>query len=189
MITNLIHGIAGIVAPGEADNIKEAIKAFEGTLGVDINKDLFGAFGDVMSITPGPSQLTTEGPGFIDQGRYVAPQVGTGPVMVLVSNGTVTSTATVMVVDRPSDTIVDYPAGSDPSLGLVLNGSAVRQGRSRSSRIATRSTTSLAIRRQVVSLPPVIVSIPDDVSYSSALREMSTDFLGSPVEISGRTPA
>src|SRR5918911_484801 len=52
-----------------------------------------------------------------------------------------------------------------------------------------RSTASLAMRRQVVSLPPVIVTIPLDVSYSSALREMSTDFLGSPVEISGRTPA
>jgi hypothetical protein len=45
------------------------------------------------------------------------------------------------------------------------------------------------MRRQVVSLPPVIVTSPLDVSYSSALREMSTDFFGSPVEISGRTPA
>ena len=45
------------------------------------------------------------------------------------------------------------------------------------------------MRRHVVSLPPVIVIIPDEVSYSSALREMSTDFFGSPVEISGRTPA
>ncbi len=45
------------------------------------------------------------------------------------------------------------------------------------------------MRRHVVSLPPVIVIMPDDVSYSSALREMSTDFFGSPVEISGRTPA
>ena len=45
------------------------------------------------------------------------------------------------------------------------------------------------MRRQVVSLPPVIVIIPEDVSYSSALRDMSTDFFGSPVEISGRTPA
>jgi hypothetical protein len=35
----------------------------------------------------------------------------------------------------------------------------------------------------------VIVIIPLEVSYSSALREMSTDFFGSPVEISGRTPA
>ena len=45
------------------------------------------------------------------------------------------------------------------------------------------------MRRHVVSLPPVIVIIPEEVSYSSALREMSTDFFGSPVEISGRTPA
>ena len=35
----------------------------------------------------------------------------------------------------------------------------------------------------------MIVIIPLEVSYSSALREMSTDFFGSPVEISGRTPA
>ncbi len=52
-----------------------------------------------------------------------------------------------------------------------------------------RSTVILAIRRHVVSFPPVIVIIPDDVSYSSAFREMSTLFFGSPVEISGRTPA
>ena len=35
----------------------------------------------------------------------------------------------------------------------------------------------------------MIVIIPLEVSYSSALREMSTDFFGSPVEIRGRTPA
>ena len=35
---------------------------------------------------------------------------------------------------------------------------------SRPSRSTIRSTTCLAIRRQVVSLPPVIVSIPDEVS-------------------------
>ena len=34
-----------------------------------------------------------------------------------------------------------------------------------------------------------MVIIPLDVSYSSALREMSTDLRGSPVAISGRTPA
>ena len=65
----------------------------------------------------------------------------------------------------------------------------MRQGASRPSRSTIRSTASFAIRRQVVSLPPVIVTSPELVSYSSALREMSTDFLGSPVEISGRTPA
>ena len=35
----------------------------------------------------------------------------------------------------------------------------------------------------------MIVIIPEEVSYNSALREMSTDFFGSPVEIRGRTPA
>jgi len=45
------------------------------------------------------------------------------------------------------------------------------------------------MRRQVVSLPPVIVIMPLEVSYSSALRDMSTDFFVSPVEMSGRTPA
>jgi hypothetical protein len=34
-----------------------------------------------------------------------------------------------------------------------------------------------------------MVTSPELVSYSSALREMSTDFLGSPLEMSGRTPA
>ena len=67
--------------------------------------------------------------------------------------------------------------------------SAVRQGASRPSRSTIRSTALWAIRRHVVSLPPVIVIMPELVSYSSALREMSTDFFGSPVEISGRTPA
>ena len=67
--------------------------------------------------------------------------------------------------------------------------SAVRQGASRPSRSTIRSTACFAIRRQVVSLPPVIVKSPEDVSYSSARREMSTDLRGSPVEISGRTPA
>ena len=65
----------------------------------------------------------------------------------------------------------------------------MRHGASRASRSTSRSTVIFAIRRHVVSLPPVIVIIPEEVSYSSALREMSTDFLGSPVEISGRTPA
>ena len=65
----------------------------------------------------------------------------------------------------------------------------MRQGASRPSRSTIRSTASLAIRRQVVSLPPVIVTSPERVSNSSARREMSTDFFESPVEISGRTPA
>ena len=39
------------------------------------------------------------------------------------------------------------------------------------------------------SFPPVIVIKPLEVSYNSALREMSTDLRVSPVEINGRTPA
>ena len=67
--------------------------------------------------------------------------------------------------------------------------SCVRQGASRASRSTIRSTVIFAIRRQVVSLPPVIVIMPLEVSYSSALREMSTEDFESVLEISGRTPA
>ena len=67
--------------------------------------------------------------------------------------------------------------------------SCVRQGASRASRSTIRSTVIFAIRRHVVSLPPVIVTIPLEVSYSSALREMSTEDFESALEISGRTPA
>ena len=64
----------------------------------------------------------------------------------------------------------------------------MRQGASRASRSTIRSTVIFAIRRHVVSLPPVIVIIPLEVSYSSALREMSTEDFESVLEISGRTP-
>ena len=75
------------------------------------------------------------------------------------------------------------------STGIPSGISCVRHGASRPSRSTIRSTASFAIRRQVVSLPPVMVTSPLEVSYSSALREMSTDLRGSPLEISGRTPA
>jgi hypothetical protein len=42
--------------------------------------------------------------------------------------------------------------------------SSVRDSASRPSRSTIRSTTCSAIRRQVVSFPPVIVSIPEEVS-------------------------
>ena len=42
--------------------------------------------------------------------------------------------------------------------------SCVRHGASRASRSTSRSTVIFAIRRHVVSLPPVIVTIPLDVS-------------------------
>ena len=84
---------------------------------------------------------------------------------------------------RPRGSVSRRPPASPSGI------SSVRQGASRPSRSTIRSTAIFAIRRQVVSLPPVIVTMPLEVSYSSALREMSTDFFGSPVEISGRTPA
>ena len=60
---------------------------------------------------------------------------------------------------RPSGASRSSGAASIPS-GI----SAVRQGASRPSRSTSRSTVCFAIRRQVVSLPPVIVSIPEEVS-------------------------
>jgi hypothetical protein len=84
-------------------------------------------FGDVVTLNAGPWGFYVDGPGFVDLGnRYHAPQVGTGPVTLRVSNGTLTGTATVTVVDRPSDTAVDYSGGFETSPGLVLNGAAVR---------------------------------------------------------------
>ena len=48
--------------------------------------------------------------------------------------------------------------------GIPSGTSCVRHLISEPSRQTIRSTVSLAIRRQVVSLPPVIVIIPDEVS-------------------------
>ena len=79
----------------------------------------------------------------------------------------------------------DWPRPPACRAGSRACGTAPRGPRARRS----GPRPSFAIRRQVVSLPPVIVTSPELVSYSSALREMSTDFFGSPVEISGRTPA
>ena len=80
-------------------------------------------------------------------------------------------------------------SSSSASMACPSGISCVRQGASRASRSTSRSTVCLAMRRQVVSLPPVIVSTPESASYSSALREMSVERLGSPLDISGRTPA
>ena len=78
---------------------------------------------------------------------------------------------------------------SAASTGAPSGISCVRHGASRPSRSTIRSTASLAMRRQVVSFPPVMVMRPLEVSYSSALREMSTDLRLSRLEMSGRTPA
>lgn len=110
-------------------------------------------FGDPLLVGSGPWQFTVDGPGFIDYRRswngtavdappftldgpgfvdssyrYHAPQTGTRPVTIRLSNGTVTGTATIVVVDRPSATTAEYSTGFETSPGLVLNGDAVRDG-------------------------------------------------------------
>lgn len=48
VLTGLVDGVVRVFAPDKADEIKDGIKAFEGAVGVDINKELFGSFGDLI---------------------------------------------------------------------------------------------------------------------------------------------
>jgi hypothetical protein len=72
VITKLIMGVLSIAAPNEVDNVKQAIKAFEGAVGVDIQKDLFSNFGDVVVSYNSPSD------GLLGTGAVVAIQVKDG---------------------------------------------------------------------------------------------------------------
>lgn len=72
VITQAIDGIVKVVAPDKLDDIKEAIKAFEGAAGVDINKELFGSFGEVIVTYSSPTD------GFLGTGSVVAVQVNDG---------------------------------------------------------------------------------------------------------------
>lgn len=69
VITNLVDGIVRVFDPNQADNIRETIKAFEGAIGVDLEKELFGNFGDVMVTYNSPSD------GFLGTGAVVAVQL------------------------------------------------------------------------------------------------------------------
>lgn len=71
-LVGLVHGVARIFDENKADEIKDAIKAFEGAVGVDISKDLFGNFGDVMVTYNSPSD------GILGTGAVVAVQVKDG---------------------------------------------------------------------------------------------------------------
>jgi hypothetical protein len=71
-LINLVHGVARVIDPDKADEIKDAIKAFEGAVGVDISKDLFGTFGDVMVTYSSPSD------GILGTGAVIAVQVKDG---------------------------------------------------------------------------------------------------------------
>ncbi len=72
IVTNLILGVMSVAVPNEVDNVKEGIKAFEKTIGVDINKDLFDCFGDVVVSYSSPSD------GFLWTGAVVAIQLKDG---------------------------------------------------------------------------------------------------------------
>jgi hypothetical protein len=96
---------------------------------VDIAVESLDQFGDPMPFGSGSWHLTTDGPGFVNitSNQYIAPVTGIGPATIRASNGTVTGTATVMVVDRPSETSVDFTLGNETSPGLILNGAAARE--------------------------------------------------------------
>ena len=72
VISSLIIGVLSVAAPDQVDNVKDAIKAFEGAVGVDISKDLFENFGDVIVTYNSPSD------GFFGTGALVAIQIKDG---------------------------------------------------------------------------------------------------------------
>ena len=65
---------------------------------------------------------------------------------------------------REASSTPSTSGSSAGAIGIPSGISRVRQGASRPSRSTIRSTAILAIRRQVVSLPPVMVTSPELVS-------------------------
>jgi hypothetical protein len=76
IITKLIDGVLGVAAPDKVEEVKDAIKAFEGAVGVDIDKDLFSNFGEVVVSYSSPSD------GFLGTGAVIAIQVKDGKKMI-----------------------------------------------------------------------------------------------------------
>ncbi|HZZ79468.1 MAG TPA: hypothetical protein VFE62_13170 [Gemmataceae bacterium] len=72
VLVNSIHGIVKVIDADKADEVKDAIKAFEGAVGVDIDRDLFGQLGDVVVSYNSPSE------GILGSGAVVAVQVKDG---------------------------------------------------------------------------------------------------------------
>jgi hypothetical protein len=72
VLANVVDNIARIFDPNLADNIKEQIKAFEGAVGVDIGKDIFESFGEVMVSYSSPSD------GILGTGAVVAVKLKDG---------------------------------------------------------------------------------------------------------------
>jgi hypothetical protein len=76
VIIKLVDGVVNVAAPNEADNVREAIKAFQGAVGVDISKDIFQTFGDVFVSYSSPSD------GFFGTGSVIAIQVKDGKKLI-----------------------------------------------------------------------------------------------------------
>jgi hypothetical protein len=71
-LVNVAYGVIRVFDADKADEVKDAIKAFEGAVGVDISKDLFGSFGDMMVSYSSPSD------GILGSGAVIAVQVKDG---------------------------------------------------------------------------------------------------------------
>lgn len=71
-IIKLVDNIARIFDPNIADQIKDGVKDFEDAIGVNIDADLFGSFGEMMVSYSSPSD------GFLGTGAVVAIQIKDG---------------------------------------------------------------------------------------------------------------
>jgi hypothetical protein len=72
VLLGMAEGIVRVFDPAKADEIKETVKAFEGVIGIDVNKDFFGSFGDLMVSYSSPSD------GILGSGALVAIQIKDG---------------------------------------------------------------------------------------------------------------
>lgn len=76
VLTGVVDGVDRAFAPDKAHEIKEVIKAFEGATGVDISKDLFAGFGDLIVTYNSPSD------GILGTGPVVAIQAKDGKKII-----------------------------------------------------------------------------------------------------------
>jgi hypothetical protein len=72
VLLGMAEGVVRVFDPGKADEIKETVKAFEGVIGIDVNKDLFGSFGDLFVSYSSPSD------GILGTGGLLAVQIKDG---------------------------------------------------------------------------------------------------------------
>ena len=72
IFVGMTEGIVRVFDPAKADDIKDTVKAFEGVAGIDVNKDLFGSFGDLIVSYSSPSD------GILGTGGVAAIQIKDG---------------------------------------------------------------------------------------------------------------